>query len=115
MHTVEEAKVLWCPMSRVAQAGQTDISAAYNRSLNKTLKQVEVASVDSHEDIARGVDPANTHHELMLEVTPSLSRASSCVADGCAMWRWVDPKHSTTQNRRGYCGLAGAQVLARPE
>lgn len=33
MHTPEQAKNLWCPMARVAQVGNTDTAAAYNRAL----------------------------------------------------------------------------------
>lgn len=118
MHTPEQAKQLWCPMSRVAQAGNVDIPVAYNRSLNKEHKPMRSVKADP-DTFQLGAEPEETT-VLVLTATPGVSMAANCIGDRCAMWRWgtteqlpanAKPGELTAMERvpsttHGYCGLA---------
>lgn len=131
MHTPEQAKGLWCPMARVAQAGNVDIPVAYNRSLTKSHHPMKCVSTDP--DQFQLGEEAPTATVLVLKGEQSLSSASMCIGDKCAMWRWAPAEETRTKMRtapnptkpgetieyqvqeqlksdHGYCGLAG-----RPE
>jgi hypothetical protein len=120
MHTPEQAASLWCPMSRVAQAGNVDIPVAYNRSLNKQHKPMRSVRAEA-EDFKLGEAPEEAT-VLVLTATPGVSMAANCLADKCAMWRWNEAIALETEYRTapvappwvkadtGFCGLAG-----RPE
>lgn len=79
----EEAKLLWCPMSRVAQAGNVDISTAYNRALTKEVvpSKVTLKSEDGE---------AEQHDVFLMKAVKSVSMAANCIGKQCAMWRWHD-------------------------
>jgi len=130
INTPEEAKELWCPMARVAQAGHTDINVAYNRSLTKSHRLVRVAVVKNPDDFELGETPMPETGELMaLSTDWNTSLAANCLGDKCAMWRWVPTTESVpvetegmsgpartwktvpTQTH-GYCGLAGRPEVA---
>lgn len=131
MHTPEQAKELWCPMSRVAQAGNVDIPVAYNRSLSKQHKPMRSVNADA-EKFQLGEDPEEST-VLVLTATPGVSMAANCIGDKCAMWRWAAgetgevevktephpfepgktvevPRRVRVKTNYGFCGLAG-----RPE
>lgn len=102
MHTPEQAKELWCPMARVAQAGQIDTAAAYNRTLTKSLNEVSVAV---HDNFKLGQSPAPEKRIMVaIGVAVDRSMAANCVANQCAMWRTHSNKPDLPE--RGYCGLA---------
>lgn len=90
MLTREQAAEVWCPMVRLTRA--TDSGSIVNGQT--VFNRVEL-----------GASPK-----------PAWPSVSSCIADKCAMWRWVQggqknsagDRHPTT---RGYCGLAGAPVI----
>ena len=105
-HTLEQACQLWCPMSRVAQAGHIDIPVAYNRSLTKSLRQMQSVAADP-DTFQLGENP-ETKTVFVLETLGATSMAANCVAEKCAMWRWEVGAEATPA--RGYCGIAG-----RPE
>lgn len=128
MHTPEQARDLWCPMARVAQAGNVDIPVAYNRSLNKQHKPMRSVNADA-EKFQLGEDPEEST-VLVLTATPGVSMAANCIGDKCAMWRWAPAEETRTKMRSapnpmkpgetieypvqellksdcGYCGLAG--------
>jgi len=121
MHTPEEARQLWCPMSRVAQSGHSDVDTAYNRVLTKHVVPVRLKEVRSPEDFELGQDPEKAEVRTMLTTDQHTSSAARCVAEECAMWRWEHttqsvpaqgPNGATVYEQRatrthGYCGLAG--------
>lgn len=130
-HTPEQAKTLWCPMARVAQSGNTDIQAAYNRSLTKTAVPVRLTAPQDPKDFQLGQEPEQVQTKILLETRISTSMAAGCIADQCAMWRWVHTTASVptttegatgmparvfeqkTVRTHGYCGIAGRpEVLA---
>lgn len=81
MHTEEEAKKLWCPMSRPSMPRVDDCGyQAGNRV----------------EGSGPGQEP--------------LWPQNTCLASKCAMWRWVTPHGSKefkdSGRASGYCGLA---------
>lgn len=101
MTTNEQAKMLWCPMARVAQAGDSDIKASYNRSLTKMHKPMRVAAVKDETEFELGESPTSEPYTvLVLEMSANPSSAAMCLADGCAMWRQVC-------DETGFCGIAG--------
>lgn len=104
-HTNEQAKELWCPMARVAQAGEKDIPIAYNRVLNRQLKQVMLQAPTPAEEFELGKDDSTTIVAHVLEATPSISMAANCAGSRCAMWRWNDAAQEA-----GFCGLAGTPL-----
>lgn len=108
MHTPEQARTLWCPMSRVAQVGHTDTQASYNRTLTKDHVAVRVAAIQNPDEFDLGDTPQPDQRvEMLLRTHPAKSMAANCCANECAMWRW---ENSRTINGQliGYCGLAGA-------
>lgn len=127
-HTPEQAKELWCPMARVAQTGNTDTGTAYNRTLDRQLRLVNVAVIQNPESFELGTAPMPEQGQIMaLDTDVGLSKAARCVADKCAMWRWqsrfedvkplrangfpvMPPPPERLPSTHGYCGLAG-----RPE
>lgn len=77
MHTPEQAKELWCPMSRTKYTNENRVSGSIaTAACNITDIRV-----------------------------PSSCR---CIADKCAMWRWV----TNDTMERGYCGLAPVHGVA---
>lgn len=105
-HTTEQARELWCPMVRVVQIGATETTSTYNRVLAKHHVPVNLADPD---------DGGKAMQAAILKSEVQMSQASRCIADKCAMWRWVPGglKSSAGDRQpttRGYCGLAG-----RPE
>lgn len=108
-HTTEQARDLWCPMARVAQAGNVDIPVAYNRSLSKQHKPMRSVNADS-EKFQLGEDPEEST-VLVLTATPGVSMAANCLGDKCAMWRWVAATEKSAAPTHGYCGLAGRSEL----
>ena len=119
MHTPEQAKELWCPMARVTQIGAVETNATYNRALVKSHVPVALRADEDGEGKAIAA--------TMLKIETQISGAAHCVADRCAMWRWV-PKSGTflaivddgggmkrevkqwggVPPTHGYCGLAGS-------
>lgn len=90
MHTPEQASHLWCPMSRVAQAGNVDIPVAYNRSLTKQLKQVTLQVPVPPEQFEMGQEDSKVIAAHVLDATPGVSMAANCLGARCAMWRWAE-------------------------
>lgn len=113
-HSPEQASQLWCPMSRVAQAGHVDIQVAYNRSLAKSHRPMK-SIVANPDTFKLGEDP-ETETVFVLETRGATSMAANCVADKCAMWRWERNADTVLETEgdaapvRGFCGIAG-----RPE
>lgn len=107
MHTPEQARELWCPMSRVAQAGSVDIPVAYNRSLNKEHKAMRSVKADP-DTFQLGAEPEETT-VLVLTATPGVSMAANCIGNKCAMWRWAQPE-SAVGRVRVMCKQFDAQV-----
>lgn len=118
MHTPEQAKSLWCPMARVAQIGETDTQATYNRTLSRQLMPMKVSVVQHPDNFELGEAPAPEQHtELVLKLFPAVSQSAMCLGDKCAMWRWdaqYGPKEwgDELPDRKGYCGLAGRPEVA---
>jgi hypothetical protein len=131
MHTPEQAKELWCPMARVGQVGEVDVPVAYNRTMSRFLKPVKVAIVQSPSNFEMGEMPKPETGTIMaMEIDVNISTGSECVAEKCAMWRWVPkyesasmPTHTSasahtviapkqTTPTYGYCGLAGTPGAA---
>lgn len=133
MHTPEQAASLWCPMARVAQAGNVDIPVAYNRSLTKEVKAANAVTYASAEDFKLGGEASEQQTIMVMTAQPGVSMAANCLGDKCAMWRWAPTEETRTKIRTapnprnhsetieypvqeylksdyGYCGLAG-----RPE
>lgn len=133
MHTPEQSRELWCPMSRVAQAGNVDIPVAYNRSLTKQTQAATVTQPRPADDFNLGEDATETKSIVILTATQATSMAANCLGDKCAMWRWAPAEETRTKMRTapnptkpgetieypvqeylksdyGFCGLAG-----RPE
>jgi hypothetical protein len=75
MHTEEQAKHLWCPMVR----HEGDSNGTFNR----------------------GWCPSNP---LNSAGQAEQSYMCNCLASGCAMWRWHNPK----EKRLGFCGMSGS-------
>lgn len=103
MHTVEQAKALWCPMARIARDESITIEKAAIGEMVHVTEQRHI------------VGGCNTDARGDTRV-PSSCR---CIADQCAMWRWgtyiapplgAEPgKLVEGVNHRaewGYCGLA---------
>lgn len=109
MHTPEQARELWCPMSRVAQAGNVDIPVAYNRSLTKHTQAATVTQPRPADDFDLGKDAAETKSIVILTATPATSMAANCLGDKCAMWRWAQPE-SAVGRVRVMCKQFDAQV-----
>lgn len=75
MHTPEQAKQLWCPMSRVAMATMPEGETEY------TLDQA-------------------VYNRVAIKAKPTtIPKSCNCMADKCAMWRWGEdlplPKTAT--------------------
>lgn len=87
-----EAGKLWCPMSRVAQCGNADISTTYNRTLNKQIIEatVNVTSDDGETKQRPG---------MLLEAIAGVSKAANCIGSKCAMWRWADKPFQVSRTR----------------
>lgn len=97
-------------MARVAQVGETDTQAAYNRTLTRQLMPLKVAVAQNPDNFELGEAPAPEHHtELILKFHPAVSQSAKCLGDECAMWRWQDPTPSCTH---GFCGLSGTPAGA---
>lgn len=97
MHTPEQAKSLWCPMSRVT-------------------------STDRNGKVVVGQSVFN---RLDLDGAATWPNSANCIGDMCAMWRWEHTTASVptvvqgaggqvartyetkTVKTHGYCGLAG--------
>lgn len=106
MHTPEQATKLWCPM-------------------------VRLAACKPNGDVSEGQTVMN---RLQNGVNIAIPDAGRCIAEKCAMWRWVPkfeepkplPKPSVGRGvtflkplppkpvmpTHGYCGLAGRGVTA---
>ena len=123
MHTPEQAQQLWCPMARVAQSGHADISASYNRTVQKSLRAVKATTIQSPDDFELGAEAAPEFEPtLIMQLTAGTSMAANCLGPKCAAWRWHhDAYHSVNEGKMvlgdghggelpapGYCGLAGA-------
>lgn len=108
MHTPEEAKDLWCPMSRIAVREKLESEGALTR---------QNAAV---------VGGVNKSARYMQNRIPG---DCLCIADRCAMWRWEHTtasvpvvkdaganKYTTYEVRtvrtHGYCGLAPLHTTA---
>ncbi len=108
MHSEAQAQQLWCPMARVAQAGNADIHVAYNRTLTKNLMPVKLKVMRDPEEFDLGQEPTDSRTELILDMVNATSRAAHCLGSRCAVWRWMDPEiEGEEAMRRGYCGLTG--------
>lgn len=88
MHNIEQARELWCPMVRIARVEPTE-------RLGRPDGEVIVAGCNT--DALGGIR------------VPTSCR---CIADGCAMWRWVPGGKKSSRggrhpNTSGFCGLAG--------
>lgn len=71
MHTINEAKDLWCPMARVASAHKPEGETEYV------------------------IDPA-VYNRVAVRTKPTLiPRSCNCMADRCSMWRWNSPHVAT--------------------
>lgn len=80
-HTPEQARELWCPMVRVVQIGATETTSTYNRVLAKHHVPVNLADPD---------DGGKAMQAAILKTEVQMSQASCCIADKCAMWRWLE-------------------------
>lgn len=89
-------------MARVAQVGNTDTQAAYNRSIVKEHQPMRSITARGPDDFELGQDGAEEKVVLVLEMKHATSVAAMCVSEKCAMWRW-----SGDNDGAGYCGLAG--------
>lgn len=81
MLTREQAAATWCPMTRLAAIGAGGV-VAHGQSVFNRLQNARDTSIPD---------------------------SSICIADRCAMWRWLGPVGAAS-SRLGYCGLAGAPV-----
>lgn len=100
-HTTEQAKALWCPMSRIA------------RSEN-------LARPDGHHD--KQVIVAGCNRDALGSAAGFVLNSCKCIADKCAMWRWendhinlpitvgAEAYRAQIAAQRGYCGLAGVAL-----
>lgn len=95
MLTEEQARETWCPFAHAAAP-----SGVVNRVSAEMMALVR--------------KPGN---ERDLAYYEGIQRDCNCLASGCQMWRWSDgpltdePPHvqrPLKDQRRGYCGLAGA-------
>jgi len=113
MHTLKQAQSLWCPMARVAQVGETDTQATYNRTLSRQLMPMNVSVVQHPDNFELGEAPAPEQHtELVLKLFPAVSQSAMCLGDKCALWRWDasfghEVFDGELTDRKGFCGLAG--------
>jgi len=82
-HTQKQASELWCPMVRLAACNGGSV--------------------------AMGQTVMNRLQDGRKTTVPDAAR---CIADKCAMWRWLQPAlgHREKPATHGYCGLA-----SRPE
>ena len=98
MHTIEEAKLLWCPMVRIARRETTHHDGSGDR--------VVVGGLNTD-----ALGRTRVPHSCM------------CIADKCGMWRWdviaVPPMGGvpgelymmvSARAETGYCGLAGRGI-----
>lgn len=97
MHTPEQARALWCPMVRIARREVIEHRTGYQEIGGDERVIVGGCNTDA---IGDNRIPASCR----------------CIADKCAMWRWIEPvdkKYITetmeefNARRAGYCGLAG--------
>jgi hypothetical protein len=97
MLTREQAAETWCPMVRVAR---------------HEVIRIEGATIG-------GLTPVHEEHHVVggcnTVQSPERAQETSCIADKCAMWRWLpldtsDPLDPAPPHR-GYCGLAGAPLM----
>jgi len=81
-HTPEQAKELWCPMVRLAACNGG--SVAMGQTVMNLLQDGRETTVPD---------------------------AARCIADKCAMWRWLPTTKGfvahPTFPKHGYCGIAG--------
>lgn len=131
MHTVEQAKELWCPMVRIARREE------WNEASGTVGKKPD------HEIHTQAIVGGCNTDALGGTRTPASCR---CIADKCAMWRWgeghpmrrivnanvfnqnspmsrnfimhdadenegepacyIETEESADARRRGYCGMA---------
>lgn len=88
MHTPEQAKELWCPMSRVAMAHRAEDETDYT------------------------IDPAVYNRVAIKSKPTTIPKSCNCMADKCAMWRW--PNVTNEPTTYGYCGLSPLSDRADP-
>lgn len=120
MLTPAQAAATWCPMVRAARAEIHPHNAADRKSINERTIIVSGCNTDA----------------LGKTRVPASCR---CIADQCAMWRWGETKTELQRQvverrvafpdrapemrkfdedvrvevpHRGYCGLAGAPIIA---
>lgn len=85
MHTVAQARMLWCPHVRAPVAVATYVNGA---------SQSTWVAANADMSGIRGL---------------SSNPQTSCIASGCAAWRWAGPplRKPDQDQRTGYCGLCG--------
>jgi len=83
---IGEAYQTWCPMTRMEKA----TSRGFVNGGQVVFNRVEIEG----------------------DSKPGLPSASFCVADRCAMWRWLPSEDLDGSEARGYCGLAGLPLVA---
>jgi len=123
MHTVSQARELWCPMTRIARREAKSVDC---KEIDENLVVIASCNRDALGGGNGGPSSSDRHAPLA---------SCRCIADKCAMWRWA-PSSTTHMERRivpriqsegfceinvavpdapthGYCGLAGkSEVLS---
>lgn len=87
MHTPDNARKLWCPMVRIAR----------RESLDQNAGELRVVGGCNTDALGKNRVPASC----------------KCVAETCAMWRWL-PKYDYS-DKPGPGDAAGKHALYRPK
>lgn len=118
MHTVEEARKLWCPMARVAAHFQWDFrnNVSFNRDPDGLTKQAYCIASDCM--MWRWGDDFRVKARLCSDAFATTEPARP--ADLPADWyfvpasislispaQWAEPTNQSLKRRTGYCGLGG--------
>lgn len=111
-HTQEQARTLWCPMVRIARHESITIEKAAIGEMRHYTEQRHVVAGCNTDALGSCGGPRSSPDHKPLA-------SCRCIADKCAMWRWITPESARyltettedfTARRSGYCGIAG-----RPE
>ena len=103
-HTPKQARTLWCPMVRIARREVAVEAAAIEKptSVEHIHKRVEIVGGCNTDALGGFRIPASCR----------------CIADQCAMWRFIDKPFANDgidrshMERRGFCGIAGRPEVA---
>jgi hypothetical protein len=126
MHTPEQAKTLWCPMTRLIVHDGTDgLLAVFNRAAkepDKVTLPPQTACLSNQCAMWRqGPWPGARKMKAENLLAESEDEAGerpgypaifwSCSENGDGAASWVETHASIEARRPGYCGIAGAPIL----